>query len=175
MSPRAFVQVWDPLVRIFHWSTAALFLSNYWLLAGGETPHKWVGYVLAALLAIRVIWGFFGSRTARFASFWPTPTRLRRHWQQWRTRQFDAAEGHNPVGALMILLLLLLLAFTAVSGWMQGLDRFWGEDWVQELHEYAADALMIAVAVHVTAVIAVSRFTGLHLIRTMITGRRRLP
>lgn len=166
------VVVWDPLIRIFHWATAALFVANYWLLEAGETAHEWVGYAIAALLTMRVVWGFTGSENARFASFVPTSARLRRHWQQMRSRRFDPAEGHNPIGALMILLLLLLLAATAISGWMQGLDRFWGEDWVEQLHEYAADTLMAAAVVHVCAVIAMSRFTGLRLIRTMIGGRR---
>lgn len=164
--------VWDPWVRIFHWSTASLFLLDYWLLEGGETPHEYVGYALGALLVLRLIWGLIGSRNARFSSFWPTPARLRHHLQQLRRRRFDPAEGHNPLGALMILLMLLLLALTAVSGWMQGLDRFWGEDWVALLHEYAADGLMGAVGVHVSAVLLMSRYSGLRLVRTMVTGRR---
>lgn len=164
--------VWDLWVRAFHWSTAGLFLLDYWLLEGGETPHEYVGYAIAALLVSRLIWGGVGSRNARFSSFWPTPTRLRRHLQQLRQRRFDPAEGHNPLGALMILLMLLLLALTVVSGWMQGLDRFWGEDWVALLHEYSAHSLMGAVGLHVCAVLVMSRYSGLRLVRTMITGRR---
>ncbi|TAJ52177.1 MAG: cytochrome B [Nevskiaceae bacterium] len=164
--------VWDPWVRVFHWSTAGLFLLDYWLLEGGETPHEYVGYAIAALLVSRLIWGGVGSRNARFSSFWPTPTRLRRHLRQLRQRRFDPAEGHNPLGALMILLMLLLLALTVVSGWMQGLDRFWGEDWVALLHEYSAHSLMGAVGLHVSAVLVMSRYSGLRLVRTMITGRR---
>lgn len=127
--PVRHVAVWDPLVRICHWSVAALFLLNYWLLEGGEDPHEWAGYAIAALLLVRVAWGFVGPHNARFASFWPTPARLRRHWRQLRQRRFDdPGEGHNPAGALMILFLMSLLAVAAISGWMQGLDRFWGED-----------------------------------------------
>jgi cytochrome b len=173
--PRRSIVVWDPLIRVFHWTTAALFIANYGLLEAGETVHEWVGYAVAALLTLRIVWGFAGSPNARFASFWPTPTRLAQHWQRLRDRRFDPAEGHNPFGALMILLMLLLLAIIATSGWMQGLDRFWGEDWVEQLHEYAANTLMAAVLVHVGAVIVMSRYTGLNLIRTMITGRRVIP
>lgn len=170
--PRPGIRVWDLPVRLFHWSTATLFLLNFWVLDGGETPHEWVGYGIGALLGLRVIWGFVGSHNARFSSFWPTPARLKNHWKQLRSRRFDPDAGHNPLGALMILSMLLLLGTTAVSGWMQELDRFWGEDWVQELHEYAADILMVCVAIHVTSVIAMSRYTGIPLVRTMITGRR---
>lgn len=166
------IVVWDPLIRVFHWTTATLFLTNYWLLEAGETAHEWVGYSVAALVAVRIVWGFIGPGNARFASFWPTPKRLVQHWHELRSRRFDPAQGHNPLGASMILLLLSLLALTAVSGWMQGLDPFWGEDWVEDMHEYAANTLMAVVAVHIVAVIIMSRYTGLGLIRTMITGRR---
>ncbi|MFT3931378.1 MAG: cytochrome b/b6 domain-containing protein [Spongiibacteraceae bacterium] len=166
------VTIWDLPVRVFHWSVATLFLLNYWVLEAGETPHEWVGYAIGALLFFRIIWGFIGSPNARFANFWPTPTRLRHHWQQLKTRDFNAAEGHNPLGALMIFFILTLLAITAISGWMQGLDRFWGEDWVEDLHEIAANTLMAAVTIHVAAVIVMSRISGLRLIRTMLFGWR---
>jgi cytochrome b len=172
LSSRQDVVVWDPLIRGFHWLTATLIVANYWLLEAGEDAHEWVGYVILALLAARITWGFIGPLNARFSGFWPTPARFARHWQEMRSRRFDPAQGHNPAGAMMILLLLTLIAITAVSGWMQGLDRFWGEDWVEQLHEYAANTLMAAAAVHVCAVIVMSRYTGLRLVRTMITGRR---
>jgi cytochrome b len=170
-APRC-ITIWDPVVRIFHWTTAALFIANYWLLEAGEAAHRWAGYAVAALLIVRIAWGFVGSTNARFASFLPTPARLRRHWQQLHSRRFNAVDGHNPAGALMILFMLLLLAVTATSGWMQGLDRFWGEDWVEQLHQIAANTLMVAVVIHVGAVVVMSRYTRLSLIRAMITGRR---
>lgn len=175
MPARREVVIWDPLVRVFHWSTAALFLANYWLLEGGEDLHEWAGYAIAALLAVRIVWGVAGSPNARFANFLPTRSRLHEHWQQLRSRQLDPSTGHNPLGALMILFMLVLLALTALTGWMQGLDRFWGEEWVQQTHERAADILMVSVALHVVAVIAISRWGGLSLIRAMVTGRRSLP
>jgi len=168
-----YVTVWDPLVRIFHWGVAMLFLLNYWLWEGGGIVHKWAGYIIAAFLVVRFIWGYCGSDNARFRNFWPTRARFRRHFRQLQRREFDATEGHNPLGALMILFLLPLLALAAITGWMQGLDIFWGEDWVQNLHKYAATTLMIAVVIHIGAVLAMSRITGLSLVRTMISGKRR--
>lgn len=165
--------MWDPLIRIFHWSVAALFLANYWLLEGGEWFHEWAGYAVAGLIFARLVWGFIGPRNARFVSFWPTVSRLRHHLTQLRRRSFeDADEGHNPLGALMILLLMTLLTIIAVTGWMQGLDQFWGEDWVENLHEVGATILMIAVCIHVLAVLIMPRFTGIALIGPMITGKR---
>jgi len=172
MCSPAHAPVWDLPVRVFHWSTATLFLANFWLLEAGEDLHEWTGYAIGALLVLRVIWGFVGSANARFRHFWPTPTRLRAHAQQLRARRFDEHEGHNPVGALMILLMIALLATVVISGWMQELDRFWGEDWVQNLHEYAADTLMVAVCIHVLGVLAMSRISSQNLVRAMLTGRR---
>jgi len=166
------IRIWDLPVRLFHWSVACLFLLNYWLLEAGDPPHEWAGYAIAALVLLRCVWGFVGPHNARFASFFPTRKRLRQHWRELRERHFDPATGHNPLGALMILLMLTLLLVTAVSGWMQELDAFWGEDWVQLLHSYSADVLMAAVAIHVAAVLLMSRISGLALVRTMITGRR---
>lgn len=172
MSSTPRVTVWDLPVRVFHWSIAPLFLLNYWVLEAGDEPHEWVGYAIAALLVLRIIWGFIGSPNARFANFWPTHARLRHHWKQIKTRRFDVTEGHNPLGALMIVFMLFMLAVTAASGWMQGLDRFWGEDWVEDLHEIAANMLMGAVIVHIIAVIVMSRISKLRLIRTMVIGWR---
>jgi cytochrome b len=172
MASNSRVAVWDFPIRVFHWSIATLFLLNYWVLEAGEEAHEWAGYTIAGLLLLRIIWGFVGSPNARFANFWPTRARLRHHWQQLKTRDFDSREGHNPLGAMMIVFMLLMLVVTAISGWMQGLDQFWGEDWVEELHEIAANTLMAAVVIHVIAVIVMSRISGLRLIRTMLFGWR---
>jgi cytochrome b len=164
--------IWDLPTRIFHWAIVVLLPLNFWVLEPGESAHEWAGYTIAALLAFRLLWGVCGSANARFSSFWPTPRRLMHHWAQLKSRHFDPAGGHNPLGAIMILLMLSLLGVVAVSGWMQGLDRFWGEDWVQVLHEYAANTLMIAAAIHIPSVLLMSRYTRLRLVRTMLLGWR---
>lgn len=168
------VSVWDSFVRLFHWSIVTLFLLNFWLLEDGESAHEWVGYSIGGLLLARVLWGFFGTHNARFSSFFPTPNRLRVHAQELRQGSHDPAMGHNPLGGLMVLFLISMLALTVVSGWMQTLDQFWGVDWVEELHEWAANITMIAVVVHVSAVILMGRVLGIQLIRPMITGKRRV-
>ncbi|HSX95551.1 MAG TPA: cytochrome b/b6 domain-containing protein, partial [Hydrogenophaga sp.] len=81
--PRA-ERVWDPFLRLFHWSLVGLVVLNLWVLEEGETPHEWAGYAAAVLVLLRVAWGFVGTRHARFADFWPTPARLRAHLLAWR-------------------------------------------------------------------------------------------
>ncbi|MES2918434.1 MAG: cytochrome b/b6 domain-containing protein [Pseudomonadota bacterium] len=163
--------VWDLSIRLFHWSNAALFLALYGWLEGGGALHEWGGYVALALVLARIGLGLFGRGHARFAAFWPTPTRLAaylRHFPQGHGEW----PGHNPLGGLMILFMLLMLLVTGVSGWLQDTDAFWGEEWVQTLHEGSADAMMVAVVVHVLAVLLMQRLTGVALVRAMVTGRR---
>lgn len=168
------VQVWDRFIRIFHWSVVVLFLLDFWLLEEGDPPHEFAGYALGVLLLARFVWGFIGSRNARFASFWPTPRRLMAHMQQVKSGRLDPHEGHNPLGALMVLFLLLGLSVTVISGWMLTWDAFWGEDWLEDIHELAANAVMLAVCVHVSAVILLGHRFKIALIRPMLTGKRKL-
>lgn len=164
--------VWDLSVRIFHWSNAALFLAAYWWLEGGGAPHEWAGYAVAALVLARVGLGLFGRGHARFAEFWPTRARLGRYLRRF-PQGHDEWPGHNPLGGMMILFLLLMLLVTSLSGWLQETDALWGEEWIQRLHEWSADAVMVAVVVHVLAVLVMQRLTGVALVRTMVTGRRK--
>ena len=76
------VYVWDPLVRIAHWLLAACVLVNLaGLVEEGEMWHRYIGYTACAVVAIGLLWGLVGSRHARFSDFWPTPARLKAHWQ----------------------------------------------------------------------------------------------
>lgn len=166
------VVIWDNYVRLFHWSVAPLFLLDFWVLEGGDPPHNWVGYAIGFLLIGRILWGFIGSHNARFSSFFPTPTRLRQHLADMKAGKVDPHEGHNPVGALMIFFLLTLLSLIVMTGWMQRWDMFWGVEWVEEAHEVLANIAMIAVVIHITAVVVMERKLGISLIRTIITGKR---
>lgn len=170
--PAKTIAVWDPFVRVFHWSIALGFLLNMTLLEEGETFHEWVGYAMLALVGLRIIWGFIGPIRARFSNFFPTPKRVQHHLQAIKTGQHDASEGHNPLGGAMVITLMLMLLVVGFSGWMQTWDAYWGEEWLEELHEIAANITLGLVAIHVAAVIIMGRFTGIPLIRPMLTGKR---
>lgn len=164
-------QIWDPVVRIFHWLTATGFLVDYWLIEDGQL-HRWIGYGVAGLLLVRIIWGLVGSRNARFSSFFPTPSRLGAYLSALARGERPQPDGHNPVGALMVLTLMVLLAALVLSGWMSRLDMFWGVDWVEETHEILASLIQILVVVHVAAVLASDLFWKERLLRAMVTGQR---
>lgn len=172
------VRVWDRFVRVFHWSLVLCVLSNYFIIDDGETLHQWTGYLASGLVVARIVWGFVGSRHARFADFFPTPARLRQHLRSLLSGQPDHHPGHNPAGALMMLMLIALVLALGITGFMQTLDAFWGEEWLQELHEAFASTLIGLAVLHAAAAIIMSRIEGINLIGAMISGvktRHRKP
>ena len=169
----ATLRVWDPLVRIFHWSVALGVVINTVLLEGGKAPHRYVGYAVAAALAVRIVWGFVGSVHARFSDFVTSPLVAVSHLRAVVVRRDRRYLGHNPAGAAMIVALMILLAATCLTGWMQGLDAFWGVEWVQETHEICANLIIAMAAVHVLGAIAESLAHRENLVLSMITGRKR--
>ncbi|MCB2015911.1 MAG: cytochrome b/b6 domain-containing protein [Hydrogenophaga sp.] len=162
--------VWDRFVRVFHWTLVSCVLLNYFVLEEGEAPHEWAGYLAAALVVARIVWGFIGSRHARFSDFFPTPSRLRLHVQAMRSGRPEHHWGHNPLGAVMMLLLMGLVLSLGVTGWMQGTDTFFGEEWLQELHEWLANALVLSAGLHAAAALLMGRIERTRLVKAMVTG-----
>lgn len=171
------IKIWDLFVRIFHWSVVLIFMLDFWLIEddGSWSLHRILGYTLAGLVVMRIIWGFIGPHTARFASFFPTPQRVKNHLNDLKQRTVDPREGHNPMGGAMVILLLTMLIVITFSGWMQTWDMFWGEEWLEEVHEISANITMFLVTLHVAAVIIMTKVTGIPLLRTMLTGKRTGP
>jgi cytochrome b len=169
------VRVWDPFVRLFHWSLVACVALDSFLLDGGDAPHHWAGYAAAALVAARIVWGFVGSRYARFSQFFPTTARIRGHLAALRGGHAAASPGHNALGAVMMLALMAVVLALAVTGWMQGLDRYFGEEWLMNLHAQLANAMVALAVVHVAAAIIMSAWERTNLIGAMITGWKQLP
>lgn len=93
---------WDPIVRITHWSIALAVLANAVFTEEGSGPHIWVGYGLAAILGLRLFWGFVGPAEARFSAFWPSPRKAIVHLREIRAGKVTQHSSHNPLGALMV-------------------------------------------------------------------------
>lgn len=167
--------VWDPFIRLFHWSLVSCVLIDYFFIDDGETIHQWLGYAACVLIAARIVWGLVGSPYARFSEFFPTPVRLRRHLGLLMRKQHDPYAGHNPLGALMIFTLMGLVIALGVTGFMQGLDAYWGEEWLMDLHAGLADGLIALAALHVAAAIVMSVYERTNLIRAMVTGVKVRP
>ncbi len=168
--PASRVRVWDPLVRVFHWSLVGCVVLNSWVVEEGEWLHEWIGYTATSLVALRLVWGLIGSRHARFADWFPTPRRVRAHLGALLRGEVPAHAGHNPLGALMMLALMAMVLGLGLTGWLQGTDAFWGVEWVQELHEGLAETLVWLAALHAAAALVMGRIERTRLVKAMFTG-----
>lgn len=173
MSADRQVRVWDLFVRLFHWSLVLCFFGAYFSTENIGWPHKAFGYATVALVAARVIWGFVGTRYARFSNFVPGPHRLLRYARALLHRREPRHLGHNPAGSVMILFLLCLVTAIGITGWMLTLDAFWGNGTVEELHVLFVDATLIAIAIHVSANLYASVRHRENLVASMVTGNKR--
>jgi cytochrome b len=171
------VRIWDPLVRIAHWSLAATVLVAYATGDHGGAWHERLGYAALAIVGLRIAWGFVGPRYARFADFVRAPGEITAYVRALIARAEPRYLGHNPLGALWILLLLALVIAAGGSGWALSLlgEPRPHHHWLKELHEGLANGLIAAVAVHVAGVIWESLRHGENLARAMLTGRKRAP
>lgn len=173
VSPPATVKVWDPLIRVFHWSLVLLFAVAF--LTGDEIEwmHLWAGYTIAALVAFRIIWGFIGSRHARFSDFVKGPSTVLQYLKQSTRLEAPRYVGHNPAGGAMIVLLIIMLVGLSITGHLMTTDAFWGSKTMGEVHEAFANVTLGLVILHVLGVIVASLEHGENLVRAMITGRKR--
>ena len=169
------VVVWDPVVRSFHWLVVAGFLANMFVAEEGKLVHRWIGYGILALIVVRLLWGFVGTAYARFSNFVPTASTFCGYVRALSAGRDPRYIGHNPAAAVMMITLVLLLVLCGVTGWMQGLDAFWGNEWVQDLHKLSAYVILLLAGVHVIAAVVESLRHQENLIWSMITGRKRAP
>lgn len=107
---------WDPVVKLTHWSVVAAVIANALITEEGSQPHVWVGYSLAAILALRLIWGVIGPAEARFTAFPPSPARALRHIREIAAGHVTDHPSHNPLGALMVYAIWATLGIIIASG-----------------------------------------------------------
>jgi cytochrome b len=171
---RSTVKVWDPLVRLFHWSLAACIFSAF-LVEEGDTAHQVLGYIALGLVASRVAWGFVGTRHARFRDWVRGPRAIRTYLRERIAGTSRRRLGHNPAAGAMMLGLLAGVAAVGITGWMQTLDAFWGAAWLENLHEVLAWSLLGLIGLHVLAALVESWHYRENLVAAMIHGRKRAP
>jgi len=167
------ILVWDLPLRVFHWVLAASFAGAF-LTAESERVrdlHLLCGYTFVGAIAFRLLWGFVGTRHARFSALRFGPGASRRYLLSLLRGRPDRHLGHNPPGAVMIPLLLGLGLAIAASGWAVYADA--GGEWLAEAHEIAATVMLVAVAGHVLGVMAVSVLQRENLVLPLVTGRKR--
>ena len=166
------VLVWDVPTRVFHWLLALSFAGAF-LTADSERLrdlHVLLGYTMLGLIGFRIVWGLFGTRYARFRSFLFSPRELLQYLRSLASRSPRHYLGHNPAGSLAILLLLALGLVTAATGYATYNEM--GGEWLAELHEACAFAMLAVVGVHIAGVVVSSLLHRENLVRAMITGRK---
>jgi len=192
------IRVWDVLIRIFHWSLVLGFSIAY--LTGEEwgNLHIYSGYVVLGLITFRVLWGFIGSRYARFSNFVCSPTAVRQYLKSLALNKPKHYVGHNPAGGWMVIAMLFLLFVVTVSGLKvyaveEGLGPLAGappavtvisaaraddgedeeaESYWEEIHEVSSNLMLLLVFLHIGGVIISSRLHNEHLVRAMVTGNK---
>jgi cytochrome b len=116
MSPPPAARHWDPVVKLTHWTIVLAVLANGLITEGGSSAHVWVGYALAAMLALRLIWGVIGPVEARFSAFPPSPGRALAHIREILAGNRTEHASHNPLGAMMVYAIWSLLAVVVITG-----------------------------------------------------------
>lgn len=170
------VRTWDPFVRAFHWSLVTLVMLDAFILDPERGPHAMAGYAVAGLVVLRLVWGFVGSRHARFSSFPPSVSAARDHAEAMlKGRREQPHLTHNPLGALMVYNLLATLAAITATGIAMKTDYFWGVNWVEVAHEVLVNWLLVSVGLHLAGVVFETRRSGVNLVRAMVTGWKELP
>jgi cytochrome b len=167
------VKVWDPLVRLFHWSLAGFFAFAF--LTGDEwkSAHILAGYVVGGLVAFRILWGIVGPTYARFASFVRGPMTTFGYLRDALALRAPRHLGHNPAGGAMIVALLAALATIAATGYMMTTDAYWGVEWVEGLHKSVVYLTLGLIGLHIGGVVLASLEYRENLVRSMFTGTKR--
>ena len=193
------IYVWDKFIRLFHWLLVFLFTFSY--LTGEEESilHIYSGYSIVTLLILRLIWGFVGSKHARFSDFICGPADVMQYIHSLLRGKPKRYLGHNPLGGVMVLAMLAALLLTTFSGLKlyaeeEGKgplanevnftvvnsayaddddddDEKESEDelW-EEIHEFSVNLMLLLIALHIGGVIYSSRVHGESLVMAMIKG-----
>lgn len=181
------VRIWDVPTRLFHWSLVVLFCAMWFTgTQGGEwlQYHIWAGYGIASLVLFRLIWGLLGSQTSRFAFFIRGPRAIIGYLRG--TLSEERVPGHNPLGALMVLLMLALLAAQITLGFFAAdvdsysydgpLAHLIDSDLAESItgwHKLLFNVLLGAVGLHLCAIAFYALVKKRNLVRPMLTGDQR--
>jgi cytochrome b len=199
--------VWDPLLRFGHWALVAAFAVAYLSAeeeAGGVDPlHAWGGYIVGAIVVLRVVWGFVGPRHARFNDFVRSPIVALGYFRDLLYGRARRYIGHSPAGGAMVIALLVCLAATVATGLIAYGEESKGplaavmvidakananeaghrapaesrgeqtESAIGELHGLLANITVALVAAHIFGVVVASFVHKENLVLAMVTGRKR--
>lgn len=183
------VRVWDWPVRIVHWAMVLLLvalLTTAWIGGDAMTWHMRAGEAMLTLVLFRIVWGFVGSRYARFSSFVRGPRAVIAYARSILTPQREAHIGHNPLGGWMVVALLLALLFQTGTGLFTNDDVLTDgplvrlitkdlSDTLSSLHRRNAWIVGFLACAHIAAVVFYLVALKENLIKPMLHGAKSLP
>lgn len=186
MNSNESIKVWDIFIRFFHWSLVLTFLIAYLTEDDFMTLHTVAGYSIIALICLRLIWGFIGTEHARFKDFiYPLAT-VKEFIKNTLSANAKRYIGHNPAGGLMILLMLISIVVTSITGVIvEGMENSGPfaeqlhnsgemlEDVFEEIHEFFANFSLLLIFLHIAGVMVESIIHKENLIKSMVTGLKR--
>jgi cytochrome b len=179
-------KIWDPVTRLWHWVLALAVIVNWtfgtFMSFDTVEWHFYTGYLIIGLIVFRLLWGFIGPAPVRFKTFLPTPSSTLQYFKTIGKREPSGTPGHNPLGALSVIAMLLALAGQAFTGLFIEADDFFEygplNDYVSEKtvkfmsgwHHFLSDAILVLVLLHVTAILFYLVWKHENLIKPMING-----
>ena len=181
-------KVWDPMVRIFHWSLILFFTITYLTEDEWLDLHVTTAYVVTGLVIFRVFWGFIGGRHARFSQFVRSPRTVRAYLKDVLAFKAKRYVGHNPAGGAMVLALIFSLTATIITGMViYGYEELSGPlagytstltpfiaDVIEESHELFASMTVFLIFMHVIGVLIASFQHQENLIHSMVHGYKKV-
>lgn len=162
------MKVWDPVVRLLHWTLAMLIVFEFVYDDGGYV-HRMVGYGAATVVLLRLVW----AAVVRRHDLMPSIPKTVAYVALLAQGKPPRTSGHDPLGLWMVWLLWTLVLLLGATGWTSRLDAFWGDDRIHDLHALLADLLMGAVLLHLLGVAIMSILWKENLPAAMITGSAR--
>lgn len=181
------VPVWDVAVRVFHWALV-LLIGFSWLSAEMDWMdwHFYSGYAVLTLILFRILWGFAGSTHARFSDFLYGPSAIIAYLRTLPSRTAAKFAGHNPLGGISVLLILLCVLLQTGTGLFANDDILYEgplyrhvskelSDWLTTIHKFNFDVLLVLAGVHIAAVFYYLLWKSENLVKPMITGSKQLP
>lgn len=178
--------IWDLPLRLFHWLFAVTVIAS-WYTSDQDNDlielHMQLGYFALGLLIFRIAWGFFGTKHSLFSSFFPTPKRVLLYIKALKNGEINKSSGHNPLGSLMVFMMILLISLQAISGLFINDDVFssgpyYGsvskevEQIMMFLHHNVFDLMIAAIVFHLLAIAYYVRIKKQSLILPMISGKK---
>jgi cytochrome b len=180
------IKVWDIVVRLFHWLLVATFFVCF-ITEDDSWLHIYSGYSIILLIIFRFIWGFIGSKYARFSDFIVSPKIVLNYLKDIKKNTNIRYIGHNPAGAAMIVILISSILITCLTGvFLYGVDAHSGplaflftteneylEDILEEVHEFFSSFSVVLIVLHVSGVIIAGKQHNENLIKSMINGYKK--